>query len=272
MRLFLRRSIGILLVLISILSLGYSIFLGRQIWVLRQPVTENMITNLELVSATLDTTNQALTVVDETLQTIQANVTTLESATMVMAQSVHDTLPMVDTLVDLTGESLPTTITSTVTSLNSAQASAKLIDSMLTAVTKIPFFPGGAYNPEVPLDVALAQVSASIDNLQPSLTALEGSLFESKTNLQQIETEIATISQDVGLISQNLEDASKILSDYQAEVADLTKRVDRLQQNIPNTITTLARIFIFTIAWLAIAQLGLLVQGLDLAGFLPRSS
>ncbi len=272
MRLFLRRSIGILMVVISILSLGYSLFLGRQILVLRQPATENLTSTLKLFSATLDTTNQALTVVDETLQTIQANVTTLESATMVMSQSVHDTLPMVDTLINLTGESLPTTITSTVTSLNSAQASAKLIDSMLTAVTKIPFFPGGAYNPEVPLDVALAQVSASIDNLQPSLAALDSSLTETKTNLQQIETEITTISQDVSLISQNLEDASKIVSDYQAEVADLIKRVDRFEQNLPNMINTLAYIFSFTVAWLAIAQLGLLVQGLDLAGLIPHSS
>ena len=272
MRSFLKKFIGGLLVIISILSLGYSVFLARQIWVMKQPVTDSLISGLALVSDTLDTTNQALTVVDQTLQTIQTNVTTLEWAMLIMAQSIHDTLPMMDTLVSLTGDLLPSTITSTVTSLNSAQASAKLIDSMLTAVTKIPFFPGGAYNPEVPLDVALAQVAANIDDLQPSLKALEESLTATEVNLQQIEIGTTAISQDVSSINQNLEDASQVLSDYQVEVNDLSGRINRLQQRLPGYIDSLVRILLFTIAWVAIAQLGLLVQGLDLVGFLPRSS
>ena len=52
----------------------------------------------------------------------------------------------------------------------------------------------GAYQPDVPLHTALAQVSDSLNTLTPALATINSSLVEGQTNLGVMETELNKIA------------------------------------------------------------------------------
>src|SRR5207244_3419001 len=137
----------------------------------------------------------------QVVQTTTVEVASLQTTTLALAQTIHDTTPTLDSLASLTGQDLPTAISATQTSLASAQTSAQLIDNVLTALTSIPFSPVGAYKPAVPLHTALAQVSSSLDVLAPSLATINASLASDQTNLAVVQAELTNVAETTKGIS-----------------------------------------------------------------------
>jgi len=179
-----------------------------------------------------------------------------------LAQSLQDSAPLLDTLVTLVGEDFPQTIASAKTSLDSAQTSARLIDSVLRALT---IFNRDLYNPPVPLHIALSQVSASLDGLPASFTSMENSLLATSRNLTLVKEDVTQIASDVALIHANLEAAQEVIVQYQQVLARIEPEVNKLPSRVPGWVNNLVYAGIFIFAWLGVAQLGLLLQGWRLA-------
>jgi hypothetical protein len=269
-QMILRRIFGILLVIAAAAGIIFSLFGQIEIWRYRPVVTKTVIDNLALVDQTLTTTQNVLTLVGKVVQTTTTEVVSLQETTNTLAQAIQDTNPMLDSLISLTSKDLPAAVSATQTSLASAQSSALLIDNVLTALTSIPFLPVAAYKPEVPLHTALAQVSTSLNTLKPSLATINTSLVDGKTNLGVVESELTNISETTQGISSTLGNAQTAIDQYQVVTTQLKMNVEAVQTAAQTRILAITWILSLVLGWLLIAQLGLGIQGLDLARSRPE--
>jgi len=262
----LRRMIGFLLIVAALGGLIFSIYGLMSVWRLKPVAMENTSSSLDLLQASLDTTDQGLSVADQSLRSTIASISALESTVTTASKTFEDTTPVIITLTDLTSNELPQTVESTQTSLVAAQESAKIIDSVLRALVSIPFVNKDIYNPPVPLDVALGNVSKSLDRLPASLKSIGSSLESTSGNLEIMLADMDQMAVDIRGISTSLDDAQGVIQQYQQLVNDLESRLENTRPKVPGWINNLAWVITLAFLWLGIAQFGLLLQGLQLMG------
>jgi ABC-type transporter Mla subunit MlaD len=234
----------------------------------------NASSSLDLVQASLETTDQGLTIADRSLDSTMASIQALEATVATTSKTFEEMLPVMDTLTDLTSNELPQTVISAQTSLAVAQESAKIIDSVLRALVSIPFVNRDIYNPPVPLDVALGDVSESLDGLPASLQSIGTNMDASSDNMEIMRADMEQIATTISGINLSLEDAQGVIKQYQQLVNDLESRMEKTRPKVPGWINNLAWVITLAFLWLGIAQFGLLLQGLQLLGVAvdPRPS
>jgi hypothetical protein len=263
MSLQVKRIIGILIVAVSIISLIFSLYLLVKVWGLRQQWNDNLNATFELLSATIDTTDQGLIIVEQALTNASTSMTSLESATISLGTTVNDTSLVLDSFVTLFGEEIPAVITDTQNAIGSAEASFSVIDSVLTALSSIPLI-GINYQPAVPLSTSLEQIASSLEPLPNSLKDISTSLDSTSSNLLALQTQITDVAQNITGINQNLTQAQGVIDQYQQEVDQFQTWIDKGQEAIPGWINTGVWIFTFILLWLAISQINLFIQGLEM--------
>jgi uncharacterized phage infection (PIP) family protein YhgE len=269
MRILLRRSVGFLLIVAALGGLIFSIYGLVSVWRLRPIGLKNANSSLDLIQASLDTTEQGLDVADQSLDSTMASISALEAAVKTTSITFEEMLPVLDTLTDLTHDELPQTVISAQTSLIAAQESAGIIDSVLRALVSIPFVSRDIYNPPVPLDVALGDVSKSLDELPASLRSIGTSMDASSDNMEIMRADMDEIATTISSINLSLEDAQGVIKQYQQLVNDLENRMEKTRPKVPGWINNLAWVITLAFLWLGIAQFGLLLQGLQLIGVAP---
>jgi methyl-accepting chemotaxis protein len=267
MSVMLRRIIGLLLVVAAVGGLLFSLYGLVTVWRLRPIALKNATSSLDLVQASLVTTSQGLTVARQSLNSAMASISALESAITVTSKTFEDTVPLFTTLTDLTSNELPKTVESAQTSLLAAQESAKIIDSVLRALVSIPFVNKDIYNPPVPLDQALGDVSKSMDGLPAALKTIGTSMEATSDNLEVMRADMDQMATDIRGINSSLEDAQGVVDAYQQLVDDLEGRMKDIRPKVPDWLDSLAWVVTLAFLWLGIAQIGLLLQGLQLLGF-----
>lgn len=264
MRQQLKRVTGLLLIAAAALGLVLALVGLVGVWSYKNRLATLLDGQVGLAISVLDTTSQGLTVAGTALQTTQSTVQTLNDTVQVLAKSITDTLPLMDSLSRILGRDLPQTIEATQTSLQAAQASAKIIDDVLKILTAIPFFPGKPYNPDIPLNVALADVSTSLDEMPAAFRAMESNIRKTNVNLSLVQGNVDRVSGEVTQVQTSLEQASRIIVQYQDAADGLKGQLVHLQTKIPLVINLSAIFMTLFLLWMAIAQLGLLTQGLEL--------
>jgi methyl-accepting chemotaxis protein len=261
-----QRIIGAVLILTAIAGLVFNLAGLVFIWRVKQPFTHDAVQNVHLIRTTLQTTSDGLAIADSSITSSIRSLTDLELTINTTAQTIDTTTPMVDSLVTLMKSDLPDTITHTQTSLASAQESAKIIDSVLRTITSLPLVPN-VYNPPVPLDVALGQVSSSLDGLPDKFNTMGDNLSNSKKNMATIKDDIDTMSANILGIKTNLEDAQKVVREYRTTLSDLQTRLQKTENSLPGWITAGTWVLTFFLVWLALTQVGLLFQGMEMMGY-----
>lgn len=263
--------IGILLIFSAALGLVLSL-LGLVATLRYTPQwTVTLQEQVQLAESVMDTTAQGLEVASQTLDATRLTIQTLDETVQTFSQSITDTLPLLETIGAVVGEDLPNTIRSTQTSLDGAQQSAQVIDSVLRILTAIPFFPGDPYQPEVPLHVALSDVSRSLNGLPPSFREMRTNLVKSSANLATAQADIQNVRREVVQVKRNLEEAQDILSQYQQTALTLRHQLESLRRSIPNLMRWASLFLTLFWLWLATAQLGLLTQGLEMVRHKPAT-
>jgi chromosome segregation ATPase len=252
-----RKIIGIFLLLIAAISVAITMYGIVQVWQMKEPLEKNLLSNLELIETTLQNTGDGLIIAHQSLDSVMASLEGLEATLQTLAASIEDTAPLISSLESLTAETLPQTINSTQSSLAAASDSAKIIDSVLRALT---IFNRDLYNPAEPLDVALGKVSASMDDLPETLNRMESSLNATNNNLFAIQAEILLTVENIKEINQGLEEAQKVIEAYQTSVDELSASIKGLKTRLPDWMDASVWIISFFLFWLIIVQLGVLAK------------
>ena len=155
-------------------------------------------------------------------------------------------------------------IDKTQAALESAQTTALNLDKFLTGLSRLPLIGQLIYNPEVPLNETIGSISKSLDQVPLDLADAETSLATTSGNLVSISDEIGKVADGIGEMETSTRDALQVVTDYQAMVTGLQTKVDHAEQSLPNWLRTARWMASILLLWLIIAQIGLLLQGLEL--------
>lgn len=258
-----KKAIGIGIVGLSVLGILLSIFLIYQTWNYRQPVIIGLQSGLDHASSLLQTTDEGLVVIGQVVSNVYTSTLYLNDATDALAQTMQSTTNFMDSAGNFIGEDLINTITNTQTALDSAQASAAVIDNILNAISKVPFI-GINYAPTTPLNTALGEVTSSLDPVQASLKSFQTNLATTKTNMRVMSDQLLGLQKKISTINDNLSRAQKTIDNYRDEVNSIKLSVANAKANLSTWITAIAAILTLIIFSLVAVQIGMLLQGLTL--------
>ena len=258
-----RRIIGITFIVAAIFGLIISFAGVIFVWTVKEPITQNLVSTIDLIETTLEATSSGLTVADDTLTQAMADLGILEDTIQTASKSLEDSVPMVEMLSNLTSESLPGAIEATQTGLETAQDAARSIESTLRLITSIPFIPIEGYAPDVSFTDALDDVVTSLEPIPDALLTMEDTLNTTKGNLVLIAAQVRIISRNIADLSNSLYQMQLIIDQYQDVITTLQDRVETFRANLSTIINVSAWLFTIIFIWLGIAQLGLLTQGLE---------
>ena len=259
-----RRLLGLGLVIVSavglVLSLVGLVFVARA----SRGIAANTQDALEVIASTLETTSEMLALIDKTLGETADAVGTARTTTLDIRQTLQATDAMLTSLTGMLGSDLPEVVTSTQASLESAQASAQVIDGVLLGLNAIAPLTGVSYNPDQPLAESLAEVETSLDSLPGTFTEIAKDVSAAQDDLGVVEDDLNALADDLADIEASLKEAQEVITDYRAQVDDLTARVSDLQERVPRWVRAATLGAIFVLVWLALSQIGLLFQGWEM--------
>jgi methyl-accepting chemotaxis protein len=258
------RTTGIALIGAGLFGLVFSV-IGLVVALRTIATLQSALNNeLDVVDRALVTTSGGLDIAATSLTRAQTTVGTLRSTLLNTSEAITDTLPSLDTLATLTGTTLPSTIKSTQEALGSARETAKVADSVLGAVSSFNLLSNATYNPAVPLNQAIGEVSNSLNDLPPSLATVDAGLRDARGNLERINANMDDVAEGVGEIGDSVRDAQLVVGQYQTLVGDLRGEVARVRLAAPRWLNAVAWGASLALVWLALAQVVLLTQGWEL--------
>ncbi|OGO12332.1 MAG: hypothetical protein A2Y53_08440 [Chloroflexi bacterium RBG_16_47_49] len=257
------KIIPILIIWVTAIGLLLSIFFLIQIWRLRQPVTDKLRSAVNQTSDILQTTGDGLDLISQVIKNVYTSTLYLDDTTNALAQTIQSTSLFIDSAGSFVGEDLINTITNTQRTLDTAQASALVIDNILTTLSRVPLI-GINYNPSLPLNTALGEVSKSLDPLQESLKGFQSNLGSTRTDMQEFKDQLLILDQNISSINKNLASSQAVIDDYRTQVSILTSWADDARTSLPVWVKTIFWILTIIILWLVLIQVGILLQGISL--------
>ncbi|MBE0410208.1 MAG: hypothetical protein IBX69_10805 [Anaerolineales bacterium] len=256
-----RKFLGILLIGTAIIGVILTILGLITIWTVNQDLTVTIGGAIDSIDSIFLTTGQGFLVTEASLDSAISNLDSLNYTLQSTGEALNSSTPLISTFSTVITEELPNTLYATQNSLTTAQSSARLIESVLTSVTGIPFFPGEPYRPETPLHVTLGEVSESLDPLVDSMLSMKSGLRNTQTNLFIIDLELKVMSRQINQVSASLKDAKDVIIEFQDGFNDLREQISILKDRSIAWINILSWIFTLGFVWLGFAQLGLFIQG-----------
>lgn len=263
MKTLLRRITGSLMIIAAVVSLLVSVLFLVGIWRVRQPVTARFVENLDLLYTMTVTMEDSLLLIENVVTSLIDASETISQSSLAISDTINGTSIMADSFANLLGEDLPTTIINTQTAIISAQSSAVVIDNVLTGLASIPLL-GIDYNPPMPLNQALGNISDTLASIPPNLEQIETGLKSTSTNLLQLQTDLELINLNLQTMQVNMTEAQAVVDDYQQQIELLKSRLEKSRAAAPDWVLGAVWLLTFVIAWLSISQLGLLLQGFDI--------
>lgn len=260
----LRRITGVLLVVAAAAGLVFCVLSLASVWRYKQPVTAAFTRQLNQLNDLVGLTSQALGGADTSLSSSVDSLISMQQTLTVTAKSIQDTEPMLGTLSTMMGKDLPGAVTSAQTSLTAAQESARLIDNVLRTLSYIRIV---QYNPPVPLQDALKQVSNSMNGLPASFSSMQRNLDTSRSNLQTVQANLSLMSANLGEIVSSLTSVQATISQYRTLLDEQQSRLEKARSRLPGWMNAIAIILSFVFIWIGITQVSVLLHGLVLLGF-----
>lgn len=259
------RAIGILLISAAILGWLLSLSSLAATWIIRPKLTEAVVSQVDMLTLTLEVTTKGLSVSQESLAAIVASLDTLQGTVQKTAGVVDGATPFIDSLADISAENLPKAIDGLRTSMETAQQGAKVIDDALRKVTSLPligdWLSNQGYNPTTPLDQGLNQVAEGINQLDDTFQGITDNLTNTRNSLQGVKDGINAMADDIGEVKNNLQETQDTLAAYQETTQSALDFLNRWSGRFPQLITFAAVFLSIVLVWIAVTQVGLFLQG-----------
>jgi hypothetical protein len=265
MNLFFVRLAGALLVFGAILGTLLTIGSAYYIWSTKSSITQQLMDNIDLFDRSIHTTSDGLKAAELSLGKIRNSLGLVKASTHTLASSIEQTGPAIQSLSKLVGNDLPGIVTNTRQSLTAAEDSARLVDDTLRIVSAIPFI-GSRYKPAVPLQQSVQNVNQSLQNLPASLFQMQQGILTADQNMQAFKKGIDELSLELDTFDSSLAESVSAVQQYENISKELIIRVDHFQTSFPIWLQRSYLVLSFFLLWLAILQISLLIQGLQLLG------
>lgn len=256
-----RRVTGSLLIAAAILGLLFSIFGIVGIWTLKDDVASGAISGLDVIVDSLNSTSRGLDIIAQSFSELTDSIISVQDTLDTSITTIESSKPLLTSLQILLDDDLPNTVTAVQTSLDTAYESAKIIDAVLRTLT---IFNKDAYNPNIPLHEALAQISTNLSGFPETFSEMETSIADTANQVDIIQADIKTITANISKIQTSLKDYEQQLANYQESMKATKKQVNTIKTRLPSMISAGAWAITIFLVWMLIAQLGLFTQGWEL--------
>jgi hypothetical protein len=259
-----RRIIGLILIMTGIFGLTISIVGLLAIWQGTAIAGAAVQRELAALDQALVTTDDGLAVAVGSLADARTTLASLADTIGGATRSITDTLPVMDSLGGLAGDELPQALRSTQAALGSAQETARVVDSVLGAISGLGLLSSATYNPKVPLSDSIGQVARSLDTLPASLNQVATGVGTARTNLGQLNKDLGAVATGIDGVKANLDDAAAVVNQYRGIVGDLRAQVSATRSAAPTWINLAGLGVGLLLIWLALAQLAIFAQGSEM--------
>lgn len=258
----LRRVIGLILIGTGVFGLVLSVAGFVAVGVGSRAANSAVAGQLSRLDSALETTDDGLKLAASSLADARETLSALSATIGGATRSISDTVPVLDNLGGLAQTDLPQSVRSTQAALGSAQQTAQVVDNVLRTISSFGLLSSTTYNPQVPLNVTIAQVSASLDSLPDSLGEIATGIGTAHTNLEQLNQDLSSVAGGVDDVRDNLDQAAQVVRQYRGIVGDLREQVATMRAAAAAWIDSAALGLGLLFIWLALAQLALFAQGL----------
>ncbi len=257
-----RRVYSLSIVFLAVIGILLCLFFLVETWRFRQPVTKKLQGGVDQFSAVLQISDDGLVVIDQVVKNVFTSTIYLDEATLAFSSTVGSASQFMDSAGTFVGDNLQATITDTQSALGAAQASAQVIDNILSTLSRLPLV-GITYNPSVPLSTALGDVSDSLDPLQSTLKTFKSDLDSTRSNMQEFTNQISVLDKNILSIQTNLDQALSTISKYRTQIATVQAWLANVNTSLPQWTTTLAWVITMVIALLILIQFALILQAIS---------
>jgi methyl-accepting chemotaxis protein len=260
---FIKTLVGVLLIVASILGLIFSAVGLVGIWQVQPKINDGLSQTLSLLSDSLGATYQGLVVTQASMEQSITSVNTLAQTVSAIGVTINTTSPLLDSVATLVGEELPATVETTRQSLLSAQQGAAVMDGVLSVITAIPLISSQRYNPEKSLATSLGEVATNIEGLPAKFQEMAANLSTTSSSLVDVEAGMTTMATDIQAIGKSLEGYNAVMEQYKTTVDTVKKQIDQINAGSEQIVSVLVWAVTIFLVWMAIAQIGLLTQGIE---------
>jgi len=265
-----RRISGTLLILLGALGLALSALGVVYVWRAAEDVSIAADEGLLLVSDTLKDLDHSMDVASSTLDGAAIAIDGLHTTTLDVSQTLSSTRMTVDEMAGLAEDDLPQSIEASLVALEAVEESAAVIDKLLRSLQELGL---GSYDPQIPLDQAVADAATGLALVPDSLRTMGTGLRQTGTSLHEVQIGIALMGDHMLGIRQNVTDADEALSSHQNTLQQLRARVGTMRRNVEGPIRTVAWGATLLLIWIGLSQLAIIRWGIDLwQQHTPRSS
>lgn len=272
-----RRIIGGAIILVGLAGLAAGaygvVWLQGAAETTEQEITSGMDFGLEALETISDTLQVLILTVDDTALVLDSAVESSEAT----VETLDAIRPAVKELSNIIALGLPDSIEAVQAAMPAVEQASSAIDATLRTLAafewsatipiidyELAFGLGVEYDPPVPLDESVAQVSAALEELPSHLTEIEVGLETTHDSLGQTATSIENAAENLATVSRGLSATSASLEEYNDLIDRATDRLRQMRWNVRENIR-LARLALgMALAWLALSQLAPLYLGCTL--------
>ncbi len=209
---------GMLRILVCLIWAAISIaalYNGDQVIQFSQDVLQR---NLSLVQENLGILNDLLDETSGVLISVEESLSTLRDAIVGVTLALTDTRPLLDEASQVITQDVPEALDGLQDSMPTLIETAAAVDDTLTFLSVLQFtIPnffgedwviglGVDYNPAVPLDQALADLSTNLEDVPDDLRGMENDLNTTSTHLLTLRDDLAVLADDLYQVNQQVDD------------------------------------------------------------------
>jgi methyl-accepting chemotaxis protein len=274
---FLRKTLGVFVMIAGVIGLLLSLTGLVGIWVAKPVLTTSINSTIDTLIDSVDTSQQTLEITYDALGATVNSIDALASMLDTTVLTVEDTQPAIDKVNIMMAEQLPDTIETATDSLTAAESAAASLESAIKSFEVLqailgstPFLsaviPPAAepYNPETSLADSLKELSASIEDMPDTFIDMSKDLDKVDENLLLVTDSMSMMSENVTLISQSLSQYQTMISESKSSTDSLSTMLTTFKNGMDKTINIASIVLLLFFLWLLATQVVIFSQGYEL--------
>ena len=212
---------------------------------------------LEITSQNLTDINALLFEIVDVMDMIDQSLGTIEEATTDASISLSETRPILDDTSKVLVQEIPDALDEVQGAMPGVIEAAAVIDDAMTILSRFhyeipkPFSEdswvislGVNYNPVVPLDQALQNLSDKLEGIPDELRGIEDDLNNAKVNLAIISGDLLNVASDLESIQGQVDDINPQIETISGNLTEAQTAMERTQTRFPRTIAVIEKWFI----------------------------
>jgi ABC-type transporter Mla subunit MlaD len=272
---FLRRILGLVMLLIGVLGIGLSIAGAVYGYRLVDNVGDGLKSSLDLTSQSLDTVKETLLLAQTTVGQVNDGLDTVTSAVTDLSQTISQTRPLLGEITQIISHDVSNSVEAVQTAVPYMAQAAAAVDDTLTILSNLRIeqqilgFPirfdlGIEYAPEVSFEESINQAGHSLEGVPPRLRGLEVYMDTANDNLERISQDVLAMSRDLDTISNGITDVAPLLDDYVRIVTEINDSIRQTRASLSQQLYMVKLVVTMVMVWIGLTQVAPLYLGWEL--------